>query len=32
MHDYDWDPVALVPARVIAGVKALGVDVSNWGG
>jgi hypothetical protein len=32
MHRYDWEPVALVPSRVIAGVKALGVDVANWGG
>jgi hypothetical protein len=32
MHRYDWEPVALVPARVIAGIKALGVDVSNWEG
>src|SRR5258705_2251127 len=31
MHRYDWDPVALVPTRVIAGIKALGVDVPNWG-
>jgi hypothetical protein len=31
MHRYDWEPVALVPSRVIAGVKALGVDVTNWG-
>ena len=31
MHRYDWEPVAMVPSRVIAGVKALGVDVSNWG-
>ena len=31
MHRDDWEPVAMVPARVIAGVKALGVDVSNWG-
>ena len=31
MHRYDWEPVALVPARVIAGIRALGVDVSNWG-
>jgi hypothetical protein len=30
MHRYDWDPVPLVPARVLAGIKALGVDVSNW--
>jgi hypothetical protein len=31
MHRYDWEPVPLIPSRVIAGVKALGVDVSNWG-
>ena len=31
MHRYDWAPVSLVPARVIAGIKALGVDVRNWG-
>ncbi len=31
MHRYEWEPVAMVPSRVIAGVKALGVDVSNWG-
>jgi hypothetical protein len=31
MHRYDWEPVSMVPSRVIAGVKALGVDVSNWG-
>ena len=30
MHRYDWEPVAMVPSRVIAGIKALGVDVSNW--
>jgi len=29
-HD-DWPPVSFDPARVIAGIKALGVDVSNWG-
>jgi len=23
--------VSLVPSRVIAGIKALGVDVTNWG-
>jgi hypothetical protein len=32
MHDYEWAPVALVPARVIAGIKAIGVDVSSWEG
>ena len=31
MHRYDWEPVPLIPARVIAGIKAIGVDVSNWG-
>ena len=31
MHRYDWEPVPLIPSRVIAGVKALGVDVANWG-
>ena len=31
MHRYDWPPVSMVPARVIAGIKALGVDVGNWG-
>ncbi len=31
MHRYDWEPVALVPSRVVAGIKALGVDVTNWG-
>lgn len=32
MWRYDWPPVSLRPARIIAGVRALGVDVSNWGG
>jgi hypothetical protein len=31
MYRYDWEPVALVPSRVIAGIKAIGVDVTNWG-
>jgi hypothetical protein len=31
MHRYDWEPVPLIPERVIAGIKALGVDVSPWG-
>ncbi|HWP65056.1 MAG TPA: organomercurial lyase [Candidatus Limnocylindria bacterium] len=31
MHRYDWEPVPLIPERVIAGLKALGVDVSPWG-
>ena len=32
MWRYDWPPVALDPERVIAGIRALGVDVSSWGG
>jgi hypothetical protein len=32
MWNYEWPVVTLVPERVIAGVRALGVDVSNWGG
>jgi hypothetical protein len=28
----DWAPVSLVPERVIAGIAALGVDVSSWRG
>lgn len=31
MHRYDWEPVPLIPSRVIAGIKAIGVDVSSWG-
>lgn len=31
MHRYDWPPVAVKPARILAGLKALGVDVGNWG-
>ncbi len=31
MHRYDWEPVPLIPSRVIAGIKAIGVDVTNWG-
>ncbi len=32
MWRYDWPPVSLDPERVIAGVRALGVDVTSWGG
>ena len=32
MWRYEWPPVALRPERVIAGIRALGVDVTNWGG
>ena len=31
MWRYDWPPVVFRPERVIAGIRALGVDVSNWG-
>jgi hypothetical protein len=31
MHRYDWEPVPLIPDRVIAGLKAIGVDTSPWG-
>ena len=31
MHRYDWPPARVIPERIIAGIKALGVDVSNWG-
>jgi hypothetical protein len=32
MHRYDWPPARVIPERIIAGIKALGVDVTNWGG
>ena len=32
MWRYEWPPVQFNPDRVIAGIKSLGVDVSNWGG
>src|SRR6266704_877959 len=32
MWRYDWPPARVVAQRIIAGIKALGVDVSNWGG
>lgn len=31
MWKYEWPPVAVNPDRIIAGIKALGVDVTNWG-
>jgi hypothetical protein len=31
MWHYDWPPARVVPERIIAGIKALGVDVANWG-
>jgi hypothetical protein len=30
MVRYDWPPVRVVPEKIIAGIRALGVDVSNW--
>jgi hypothetical protein len=32
MWRYDWPPVTFRPERVIAGIRALGVDITNWGG
>jgi len=32
MWHYDWPPTSLRPERVINGIRALGVDVTNWGG
>jgi hypothetical protein len=31
MWNYDWPPVPLIPERVLNGIRALGVDLSNWG-
>jgi len=31
MWRYDWPPVSVQPERIIAGIRALGVDVSGWG-
>lgn len=31
MYRYDWPPVAVKPQRIINGLRALGVDLSNWG-
>ena len=31
MWRYDWPPVTFRPERVIAGIRALGVDVTSWG-
>ncbi len=30
MYRYDWPPARVIPERIIAGIRALGVDVSNW--
>ena len=32
MWRYDWPPVSFRPERVVNGIRALGVDVANWGG
>jgi len=31
MYRYDWEPAYARPERIINGIKAIGVDVSNWG-
>lgn len=31
MYRYDWEPAYVRPQRIIDGIKAIGVDVSNWG-
>jgi len=30
MWRYDWEPAYVRPQRIIDGIRALGVDVSNW--
>lgn len=32
MYRYDWPPARVIPERIIAGIRALGVDVTNWDG
>jgi hypothetical protein len=32
MYRYDWPPARVRPERIIAGIKSLGVDVTNCGG
>jgi len=31
MWRHDWEPAYVRPERIIAGIKAIGVDVSSWG-
>ena len=31
MYHYDWEPAYARPERIINGIRAIGVDVSNWG-
>lgn len=31
MYDYHWKPSQMIPDVIIQGIKAIGVDVSNWG-
>jgi hypothetical protein len=30
MWHYDWPPVSVNPEKILAGIRALGVDVANW--
>jgi hypothetical protein len=32
MWRYEWEPAYVRPQRIIDGIRALGVDVRNWGG
>jgi hypothetical protein len=32
MYDYHWKPSQMIPDVIVQGIKAIGVDVSNWGG
>jgi hypothetical protein len=32
MWRYDWPPVSIDPEKIIAGIRGLGIDVTNWGG
>jgi hypothetical protein len=32
MHDYHWAPAYMRPGQILEGIRALGVDVSNWDG
>jgi hypothetical protein len=31
MYDYHWKPSQMIPGIIIQGIKAMGVDVTNWG-
>jgi hypothetical protein len=32
MHNYHWPPSQMIPDVILQGIKALGVDTSNWEG